>query len=129
MLDKRGDSGTSGGQGSHGRTAPSISSPKGGGALRAIDEKFAVNAVNGTIDIQIPLPFSSTRSGLDGSVALQYSSGGGNGPFGLGWSVSLRSIQRRTDKQSPRYADADESDTFLFAGAEDLVPAFTLQND
>lgn len=27
---------------------PSISLPKGGGALKGIDEKFSVNAVNGT---------------------------------------------------------------------------------
>lgn len=104
--------------------APSMSLPKGGGALRSIDEKFAVNAANGTAELTVPLPFSRTRSGLDSSLALRYSSGSGNSPFGLGWALTLPNIQRRTDKKLPRYEDARESDVFLLAGAEDLVPAF-----
>jgi RHS repeat-associated protein len=112
----------------HRRNAlPSISLPKGGGALRSIDEKFAVNAANGTCDLTIPLPFSKTRSGLDSSLGLHYSSGSGNSAFGLGWNLGLPSIQRRTDQQLPRYEDEKESDVFLFSGAEDLVPAY-LQN-
>jgi hypothetical protein len=102
---------------SRGREVPSVTLPKGGGALHAIDEKFAVNAVNGTSDIHVPLPFSKTRGGFDGAIALQYSSGGGNSPCGLGWRLGLPSIQRRTDKQLPRYADADESDNFVLAVA------------
>jgi RHS repeat-associated protein len=103
---------------------PSISLPKGGGALRSIDEKFAVNAANGTCELTVPLPFSKTRSGLDSSLALHYSSGSGNSAFGLGWSLNLPSIQRRTDQQLPRYEDANESDVFLYSGTEDLVPAY-----
>lgn len=104
---------------------PSVSLPKGGGALRSIDEKFNVNAANGTCELTLPLPFSKTRSGLDSSVALHYSSGAGNGAFGLGWSLSLPSIQRRTDKKLPRYQDTNESDVFLYSGTEDLVPAYS----
>jgi hypothetical protein len=78
-------------------TPPTISLPKGGGALRSIDEKFSVNAANGTCNLNIPLPFSKTRSDVGLSFALQYNSGSGNGPFGLGWNVGLPSIQRRTD--------------------------------
>ncbi|HEX2059913.1 MAG TPA: SpvB/TcaC N-terminal domain-containing protein, partial [Thermoanaerobaculia bacterium] len=103
---------------------PEISLPKGGGALRSVDEKFSVNAVNGGAELSVPLPFSKTRSGMDSGLSLQYSSGAGNGPFGLGWSLTLPSIRRKTDKQLPRYDDAHESDVFLFSGAEDLVPAY-----
>jgi Salmonella virulence plasmid 65kDa B protein len=53
---------------------------------------------------------------------LSYDSSSGNGPFGLGWSLALPSITRRTDKGLPRYQDADESDLFILSGAEDLVP-------
>ena len=106
---------------------PAISLPKGGGALKSIDEKFAVNPVNGTSSLSISLPFSHSR-GSTPALTLQYSSGGGNGPFGLGWSVDLGSIQRRTDKGLPRYRDAGEGegegDVFLHSGAEDLVPAW-----
>ena len=40
----------------------------------------------------------------------------------MGFSLSLPSITRRTDKGLPRYRDAEESDIFVLSGAEDLVP-------
>jgi RHS repeat-associated protein len=100
---------------------PALSLPKGGGALKGIDEKFQVNSANGTAGLSIPLPFSPGRGGFTPTLALSYSSGAGNGPFGLGWSVDAGGIQRKTDRQLPRYEDADGSDIFLLGG-EDLVP-------
>ncbi len=100
---------------------PSISLPKGGGAIKGIDEKFSVNAINGTASFSVPLPFSPAR-GASSNLSLSYNSGAGNGVFGLGWNLGLASIKRKTDRGLPRYID--ESDTFLFSEAEDLVPEF-----
>jgi len=102
---------------------PSIALPKGGGAIKGIDEKFSVNAVNGTASFSIPLPFSPAR-GASPTLALSYNSGSGNGVFGLGWTLSLPSIKRKTDKKLPQYFDDIDSDTFLFSESEDLVPEF-----
>ena len=102
---------------------PSIALPKGGGALKGIDEKFSVNAVNGTASFSVPLPVSPAR-GASPALSLSYNSGGGNSVFGLGWNISLPSIKRKTDKALPQYFDAFDSDTFLFSEAEDLVPEF-----
>jgi RHS repeat-associated protein len=102
--------------------APSISLPKGGGAIKGIDEKFSVNPVNGTAGLEIGLPLTPGRGGFTPALSLSYNSGSGNSEFGLGWGLSLPSIQRKTDKKLPRYNDAGESDVFLLAGAEDLVP-------
>ena len=107
---------------------PSISLPKGGGAIKGIDEKFSVNAVNGTASFSIPLPFSPTR-GASPSLSLTYNSGAGNGIFGLGWNLGLASIKRKTDKGLPQYIDATDSDSFLFSEAEDLVPEFKKENN
>ncbi len=104
---------------------PSISLPKGGGAIKGIDEKFSVNAVNGTASFSIPLPFSPGR-GASLTLSLNYNSGAGNGVFGLGWKLSLSSIKRKTDKELPRYIDPD---TYLFSEAEDLVPEFKKEAD
>lgn len=101
---------------------PEISLPKGGGALKGIDEKFEVNAANGTASFSIPLPITPGRNGFSPSLSLSYNSGGGNSPFGLGWSVGYPMIQRKTDKKLPRYRNGLEEDTFMFSGAEDLVP-------
>ena len=107
---------------------PSISLPKGGGAIKGIDEKFSVNAVNGTASFSIPLPLSPAR-GASPSLSLSYNSGSGNGIFGLGWNLSLGSIKRKTDKGLPQYLDSINSDTFLFSEAEDLVPEFKKNPD
>ena len=102
--------------------APSISLPKGGGAIRGIGEKFAANPVTGTGSMTVPIATSPGRSGFGPQLSLSYDSGAGNGPFGFGWSLSLPSITRKTDKGLPQYHDADESDVFILSGAEDLVP-------
>ena len=101
---------------------PSVSLPKGGGAIRGIGEKFGVNPVTGTGTLSIPVVTSSGRSGVGPQLSLSYDSGAGNGPFGFGWSLSLPSVTRKTDKGLPRYCDAEESDVFIVSGAEDLVP-------
>jgi RHS repeat-associated protein len=109
--------------------APSISLPKGGGALKGIDEKFTVNAVNGTAGLEIPLPLTPGRSGFTPALGLSYNSGSGNSPFGLGWNLGLPSIRRKTDKRLPQYNDFEDSDVFLLAGAEDLVPKLIEDGD
>ncbi len=102
---------------------PSISLPKGGGAIKGIDEKFSVNAVNGTASFSIPIPFSPAR-GASPQLSLTYNSGAGNGVFGSGWDIGLPSIKRKTDKELPKYLDIIDSDTYLFSEAEDLVAEF-----
>jgi RHS repeat-associated protein len=109
--------------------APAIALPKGGGAIRGIDEKFTVNAVNGTASVEIPLPLTGGRGGFSPALSISYSSGGGNGICGLGWNLGLPSIQRKTDKRLPEYDDAHESDVFLLAGAEDLIPELDAQGN
>src|SRR5919199_205619 len=102
--------------------APAIALPKGGGAIRGIGEKFGANPVTGTGSMTVPIATSAGRSGFGPQLDLSYDSGAGNGPFGFGWSLSLPSITRKTDKGLPKYEDASESDVFLLSGAEDLVP-------
>ena len=101
---------------------PSVSLPKGGGAIRGMGEKFSVNPVTGTGALSIPVPLSPGRSGFTPQLSLAYDSGAGNGPFGFGWSLPVPSITRKTDKGLPRYCDGDECDVFILSGAEDLVP-------
>lgn len=103
--------------------APAISLPKGGGAIRGIGEKFTANPVTGTGNMSVTIAVSPGRAGFGPQLALSYDSGSGNGPFGLGWNLGLPSITRKTDKGLPRYLDQNESDVFILAGAEDLVPA------
>ncbi|MGH9139145.1 MAG: SpvB/TcaC N-terminal domain-containing protein, partial [Acidimicrobiales bacterium] len=99
---------------------PTIGLPKGGGALRGIDEQFAVNASNGTATLSLSLPFTPSRDGFVPPARLSYDAGAGNGVFGLGWKLDAPSIRRRTDRAVATYAAADR---FSLGGGEDLVPA------
>lgn len=108
---------------------PSISLPKGGGAIRGIGEKFAANPVTGTGSMSVPIATSPGRAGFGPQLSLSYDSGAGNGPFGLGWSLSLPQVTRKTEKGLPQYKDAEESYVFILSGAEDLVPEFETKPD
>lgn len=106
---------------------PSISLPKGGGAIQGIGEKFATNPVTGTGSMTVPITTSPGRSGFGPQLSLSYDSGSGNSHFGFGWTLALPQIVRKTAKGLPEYIDTEESDVFLISGAEDLVPV--LEND
>src|SRR5882757_1408020 len=106
------------------RDLPSLSLPKAGGAIRGMGEKFSTNPVTGTSSLSVPVTVTAARDGGAPQLTLGYDSGAGNGPFGLGWSLDVASVSRRTDKGLPRYLDdGPDADVFQLAGAEDLVPA------
>jgi len=96
-----------------------ISLPKGGGAIRGIGETFQANPFTGTGNFSIPIFTSPGRNGFGPQLTLLYSSGNGNGPFGVGWQLSIPRITRKTEKGIPTYTD---DDVFVMSGAEDLVP-------
>ena len=75
-------------------TAPSITLPKGGGAISGIGEKFAANPVTGTGSMTVPLFTSPGRSGFGPQLSLSYDSGAGNGPFGFEQSRCQRGLRR-----------------------------------
>ena len=97
-----------------------ISLPKGGGAQKGIGEKFSPDLFTGTGNFTIPIALPPGRNGFEPQLNLVYSSGNGNGAFGLGWASSIPGVSRKTSKGIPRYDDA--RDTFLLSGTEDLVP-------
>ena len=108
--------------------APVVEAPKGGGAIRGIGETFAAGTMTGTASTTVPIPVSPGRSGFGPTLSLSYGSGSGDGPFGLGWSLALPSITRKTEKGLPRYRDSGDDepgtpDVFIMSGADDLVPA------
>ena len=109
-------------------TSPSqiIALPKGGGAQKGLGEKFSPDLHTGTGNFTVPITLPPGRNGFQPQLSLVYSSGNGNGYFGLGWSLSIPGVMRKTSKGIPRYRDDDREptnwDTFVLSGAEDLVP-------
>ena len=95
-----------------------ISLPTGGGAVRSIAESFSPNLHTGTGNLQVSIALPPGR-GLRPDLNLEYSTGSGNGAFGLGWRLRLQTISRRTARGVPRY---DGDDVFTLSALEDLVP-------
>jgi len=87
--------------------------------MHGIGEKFSPDLFTGTGNLTVPIALPPGRHGFQPELNLVYSSGHGNGPFGLGWGLSIPGVSRKTSKSIPLYADA--KDTFLLSGAEDLV--------
>ena len=102
-----------------------ISLPKGGGAMQGIGEKFSPDLHTGTGNFTVPIALPPGRNGFQPQVSLVYSTGNGNGIFGLGWRLSVPGVARKTTPV-PRYRDDDpdpaQRDVFVLSGSEDLVP-------
>ena len=102
-----------------------ISLPSGGGAIGGLGETFSADLFTGTGNFSVPITLPSGRNGLAPQLSLGYSTGNGNGPFGLGWAASLPGVTRKTARGVPRYQDGSDDgspDVFIVSGAEDLVP-------
>jgi len=98
--------------------AEAISLPKGGGALSGIGETFQPDLQTGTGNLTVPIELPPGRNGLAPALSLAYSTGNGNSAFGLGWTLSVPQISRRTSSGVPTYG---AHDVFVLSGSEDLV--------
>ncbi|ERT14991.1 SpvB/TcaC N-terminal domain-containing protein [Photorhabdus temperata] len=96
-----------------------LSLPKGGGAITGMGEALTPTGPDGMAALSLPLPISAGR-GYAPSLTLNYNSGAGNSPFGLGWDCGVMTIRRRTHFGVPHY---NETDTFLGPEGEVLVIA------
>src|SRR6185503_13089605 len=103
----------------------SISLPKGPGSIEGLGESFQPTLNTGTAKYGLGIKLPPGPAGHQPSLALAYEGGGGNGPLGCGWSLSLPHIQRRTDQGIPTYGQSlgvQRSDTFITESREELVP-------
>lgn len=96
-----------------------MSNPAGGGDVRGLGETFQPDLNSGVGNYRVPLDLLPGIRNFQPSLALGYSTGGGNGAWGLGWSLPFAAISRRTFRGTPSYGD---DDTFLFAGQTELLP-------
>src|SRR5439155_12348920 len=90
--------------------------------------KFSPDLHTGTGNLTVPIAVPAGRNGFQPELKLEYSTGAGNGPFGLGWRLSIPGMARNTSTTGiPRYQDRaaaseyDDQDIFTLSGSEDLV--------
>ena len=73
---------------------------------------------SGTANLSYPIEIPAGRQGMQPSLALTYSSGGGNGWLGVGWDISIPSITVETRWGVPRYRNAWESEVYVYEGEQ-----------
>ncbi|MGY3317467.1 toxin TcdB middle/N-terminal domain-containing protein [Arthrobacter sp. TE12232] len=95
--------------------APSL---PGGGSAAGLGETFAPDLSTGTGTLSVPIEVPNGPNDCGPKLSLRYDSGSGNGPFGVGWSLSLPRIVRSTMVGRPRY---DDTDTLVLEGSGPLV--------
>src|SRR5215217_8857432 len=95
-----------------------ISLPKGGGAIKGIGEKFQPDLHTGTGNFSVPIAVPPGRNGFQPELVLTYSTGNGNGPFGLGWALSIPGVSLKTSEGIPLYQGED---VYVLSSSEDLV--------
>ncbi|MBZ5572305.1 MAG: FG-GAP-like repeat-containing protein [Acidobacteriia bacterium] len=96
-----------------------FSLPSGGGGIAPLGDRFEPDLVRGSGSYAVPIQCPQGPNGLRPALSLAYSTGAGNGPFGLGWRLGSLRIERASDRGVPRYGD---DDTFTIGDAEELVP-------
>lgn len=67
--------------------------PQGGGALHGIGETFSPDLHSGTGNFSVPIALPPGRNGLQPQLSIVYSTGNGNGPFGLGWGLGVPGVK------------------------------------
>ncbi|PTR14394.1 virulence plasmid B protein [Nitrosospira sp. Nsp2] len=72
----------------------------------------------------IPIVLTSAR-GFEPQLSLNYKSGSRNNVFGLGFSIFLQNISRKTDTGIPKH---NEDDTFDSADDRELPSKFIEEN-
>ena len=109
------DSGTGGAQ-----TQTSFSSLTG--PLGTTKQIYQTDLFTGRASISIPIVVSPGRGKVQPEIALSYTSGGGNSWCGMGWDLSVGSIERSTRKGVSTYDNSIDTFTATFSGVQsDLV--------
>lgn len=92
--------------------------PQGGGAVSGLGETFSPDLSTGTGSLAINLDLPNGPNGIGPRLSLRYDTAGGNGPFGMGFSLPLPRLVRSTVQGFPHY---DATDVLMLEGAGELV--------
>ncbi|MGP1373759.1 MAG: SpvB/TcaC N-terminal domain-containing protein [Almyronema sp.] len=96
-----------------GADSTAISPPAGTGRVAGMGEAFSLDLNSGQSNFSVPFELPAGVAGFKPTLKLEYTHGNGNGPFGLGWRLPHRCIERRLDFGVPgvgvseRFLDTD----------------------
>src|SRR5205823_3638137 len=82
------------GENQTGVSSQAISVPQGAGKVQGMGESFSAQLSTGIATFSIPIALPPARGAAQPSLALSYSSSGGAGVAGIGWSIGVGFIAR-----------------------------------
>jgi hypothetical protein len=92
-----------------GGTRPeAISLPSGPGSLQGLGESVSVVPATGAAQLVVPVVVPPGPAAVVPDLSLRYDSRQGDGPLGVGWTIAVPQISRRTDHGLPQYLPSDE---------------------
>ncbi|HEX3477065.1 MAG TPA: FG-GAP-like repeat-containing protein [Kofleriaceae bacterium] len=89
-------------------TPERVKLPSGPSSVRGLADEPSVDAFNAQLRYQVPIELPAGLGGLAPALSLSYSGVLGNGPLGIGWSLSQPRIQRSTRLGVPKFDASDE---------------------
>ncbi|WP_305039221.1 SpvB/TcaC N-terminal domain-containing protein [Flavobacterium sp. SM15] len=72
----------------------------------------------GDANLSYPIEIPAGRKGMQPNLTVQYNSGGGNGWMGLGWNISIPSIELDTQWGSPLFSATQETEIYTLSGEQ-----------
>jgi RHS repeat-associated protein len=89
-------------------SATTLKVPDGPGSVHGLNDAGVVEPFSAQITYSVPIDLPAGRAGFGPSLSLLYSGDLGNGPLGVGWTISSIAIRRSLRHGVPSYTDADE---------------------
>ncbi len=83
----------------------------------------------GDANVSYPIKIPAGRKGMQPQVALQYSSGGGNGWLGEGWNINIPSVSIDTRWGVPTFDPINESEIYSLGGEQLMYPKLSNDSD
>ncbi|OUR97633.1 hypothetical protein A9Q86_15585 [Flavobacteriales bacterium 33_180_T64] len=97
--------------------------------IKAVDPSAAMTLITppvvsqrGDANISYPIRIPAGRNGMQPNVGLRYSSEGGNGWLGLGWSMNMPSVNLDTRWGAPIFDTTGESELYNLNGEMLMYP-------
>ncbi|MGZ3427611.1 MAG: SpvB/TcaC N-terminal domain-containing protein, partial [Polyangia bacterium] len=91
-------------------TPQTVKLPDGPASVRGLADHASVDIFNAQISYSVPIELPHAVDGFAPTVSLGYSGALGNGPLGIGWSLTSPLIRRSERKGVPSFTAADELD-------------------
>ncbi len=95
-----------------------VSLPEGPGSLEGVGDNTTISPSMGTMTHSVAINVPPGFGAVTPELSLSYSSGGGSGLVGMGWSISLPTVERMTYRGLPEYGLDDD---FSASGGAQLV--------